>query len=434
MTEKKKLHWEKLDNAALIFPASHRKTWSNVFRVSFSMKTEIDPDLLQVAVDHLAPRFPTVYARLRKSSFWYYMEEVSQPPLVQHDNAQPLTHMSREEFGTCAFRILYYRKRLAVEFFHSVTDGTGGMIFAKTLAAEYVRLKYGIDVPCECGIKNIHTEIPSAELRDDFHPNMGPVSAPRDKLDVFRQKGTLEPDHFLHDTLGISDSHVLVRKAKEAGVTVTAYLAAVLIECLIELQNEDIPKIRKQKKVKVQIPVNLRQLYPSQTMRNFAAVANVGVDPRLGTYSFEELLEIIHHQMKLSITAKNMQTIFTPNVTAQQNPFIRLVPLPIKNRIMRMVYDRVGENVSCLSLSNMGEIRLPSCMEDYVERVEFVVGPQVSGTVNCGICSYQGRIYIHFARTIKEARLEQKFFSRLVRYGIPVKIEANEKGEMECTV
>ena len=44
---------------------------------------------------------------------------------------QPLTHMGGGELRVCCFRVLYYKRRMAVEFFHSLTDGTGGMVFIR---------------------------------------------------------------------------------------------------------------------------------------------------------------------------------------------------------------------------------------------------------------------------------------------------------------
>ena len=136
-----------LDNAALIFPAIRRAEWVNVFRVSMTLKEDIDPRTLQRAVDHLKPRFPSVYVRLGSGLFWYFLEEVHAVPRVRQDYAYPLTHMGARELRRCCFRVLYYKNRIAVEFFHALTDGSGGMIFLKTLAAEYLRIKYGTVVP-----------------------------------------------------------------------------------------------------------------------------------------------------------------------------------------------------------------------------------------------------------------------------------------------
>ena len=423
----RQLRWMRLDNAALIFPASQRRHWSNAFRLSFSFPDPVDPALLQRALDRVVLRFPSVCVRLRRSAFWFYLEELERAPRVREDSAQPLVGMTRAEIRRCAIRVLYYRDRMAVELFHAVTDGTGGMVFAKNLAAEYVRLRYGVQIPPECGLKDLDEKPPEEEFLDSFQDNAGPVAAPRDSHDVFRPRGSLEPDRFLHVTLGIVSSALLLERARAMGVTVTAYLTALLLQSLLELQAQSQPRRRKQHPVKVQIPVNLRKLYGGETMRNFVAVANIGVDPRLGDYSFEELVKIVHYQMQLTITEKNMRAIFTPNVNDEANPLLKVVPLGLKALIMRMVFDSIGERVSSLTLSNLGNVQLPAAMAPFVTRAEFVLGAQASSPYNCSVTSWQGETYINLVRNTVEPELERIFFTKLVKLGFHVKIEANGK-------
>ena len=420
------LRWMRLDNAALIFPAALRRHWSNVYRISFTFTDPVDPALLQRALDQVAPRFPSVIVRLRRSAFWYYLEELPQPPVVQADASRPVRCMTMGDVRRCAIRVLYYRSRMAVEYFHAVTDGTGAMVFAKTLAAAYVRLRYGADVPATCGVKDLAEPPRESELCDSFREHAGPVAAPRDDRNVYRLCGTPEPDRFLHVTLGILDSEEVHARAKAMGVTVTAWLCAALIQAILRVQAAEQPRRSRQKQVRVQIPVNLRKLFGGETMRNFVAVANIGVDPRLGDYEFEELVQIVHHQMQLSITPKNMAAIFTPNVNDERNPFLKIIPLTLKNLVMRMVFDSIGESVSCLSLSNLGRVELPEEMAPYVERVEFVLGPQASSPYNASCTSWQGHTYFNIVRNSVEPKLEREFFTSLVRMGLHVKIETNE--------
>ena len=142
-----KKQWYRLDNAALIFPAIIRKNWNNVFRVSATLKEPVDPEILDQAIADLKPRFPTYFVRLRRGFFWYYLETITDAPKAQKDFAYPLTHMTRRELKTCCVRFLYYENRIAVEVFHSVTDGTGGLILLQNLAARYLALKYGKEIP-----------------------------------------------------------------------------------------------------------------------------------------------------------------------------------------------------------------------------------------------------------------------------------------------
>ncbi|MFR0733177.1 MAG: hypothetical protein ACLSHU_02245 [Oscillospiraceae bacterium] len=140
MPEPKK--WMRLDNAAKIFPAVKRRDWSNVFRLSATLTQPIDPLLLQEAVRLVAPRFPSMLVSLHRGLFWYYLEQVPEPPRVRPDSSCPLVHMTSRELETCALRVLYFRNRIAVEFFHSITDGNGGLVFLKTLTAAYVSARW----------------------------------------------------------------------------------------------------------------------------------------------------------------------------------------------------------------------------------------------------------------------------------------------------
>ena len=45
-------------------------------------------------------------------------------------------------------------------------------------------------------------------------------------------------------------------------------------------------------------------VYPSQTVRNFATFINPGVDPRYGEYDLEEIIQHIHHFMRLRLNEK----------------------------------------------------------------------------------------------------------------------------------
>lgn len=419
------LRWMRLDNAALIFPAALRRHWSNAYRISFSFTDPVDPALLQRALDAVAPRFPSVLVRLRRSAFWYYLEELPRPPRVQEDASRPVRVMTMREVCRYAIRVLYYRDRMAVEFFHSVTDGTGAMVFTKTLAAAYVRLRYGAAVEADCGVKDLGEAPRESELVDSFREHAGPVAAPRDDRNVYRLRGETEPDRFLHVTLGILDSEALTARAKALGVTVTEFLCALLLRSLLRVQAAEEPRRARQEPVKVQIPVNLRRLFGGETMRNFVAVANIGVDPRLGDYDFEELVKIVHHQMQLAITPKNMAAIFAPNVNDERNLLLKLIPLPVKNLVMRMVFDTVGERVSSLSLSNLGRVSLPEGMAPYVRRVEFVLGPQASSPYNASCTSWNGQTFFNIVRNSVEPKLEREFFTALVQMGFHVKIETN---------
>ena len=50
--------WFQLDNAAMMYSAIQSGTYSAVYRFSAVMTQEVDPQVLQRAIDRTMPRFP----------------------------------------------------------------------------------------------------------------------------------------------------------------------------------------------------------------------------------------------------------------------------------------------------------------------------------------------------------------------------------------
>lgn len=424
--EKKKRIWLRLDNAAKIFPASMRPTWSNVFRLSVTLKEKVEPEILSRAVERAAKRFPSICVRLGKGLFWYYLEETEKVPEIRAEECQPLLPMRKKEMSRGACRVLYYENRIAVEFFHALTDGSGAMVFIKTLAAVYLEERYGVSFYNGKDVLFPEAEPDGEELEDAFLRYAGPVAAKRSMPHAFRLTGIPEPDGFLHVTRGTLSCKQILAEAKKKGVSLTTYLSAALCLSLEKIQRSKVA-LPKEKAVRVQIPVNLRKHFPSRTLRNFVAVYNVGMEKGETDAEFDEILSRIHHQMALFNTPRNLRAVFTANVNSEKGIVIRLVPLFLKNIVMRAVFDQVGESLACLCLSNLGQVTLPEGMEEYVEAVDFIIGPQAKAPYNCGVVSYGDELHIHLVRNTVEPELEKEFFTFLSSQGLTVTLESNER-------
>ena len=426
---KRKLHWTSLDNAAKIFPAAASSRWTNVFRVSASLTEPVDREILQSALDVTVRRFPSIAVRLRRGTFWYYLEEIAHAPTLVDEKSYPLSRMAFRDIRSCAFRVLVYKNRMAVEFFHALTDGNGGLVFLKTLLAEYLSEKYSIEIPNEYGVLDRLEAPDSLELVDNFPKIAGKFPKSRRDTNAYRIFGTKETDGFLNNTTFIMDCDELSARAKKENVTVTALLAAAFAKATIRLQSSEIIHERNFKPVKILLPCDLRRMYPGceKTLRNFVLYVTPGVDPRLGEYTFSELASIIYHQMIVELNTKNISAMVKTNVKDEQKMIMRLVPLFIKNVVMKAVFNLTGERKSTLSLSNLGVVKIPEIMEDYVERFDFTLGVQAHAPYNAGLLSYKGRAYLNFIRNIKEPRLEFELYRVLREEGIRVKVESNKR-------
>ena len=424
--EKKKLRWVKLDNAAKIYPAARRKNWSNLFRQSVTLYEEVDLPVLRIALEVTVKRFPTIAARLRRSAFWYYLQQVPAAPEIREEYSYPLVYMDNEEMRRCAFRVIVWHNRIAVEYFHALTDGSGALIFLKNLVAEYLEQKHGISIPCEHGIVDRAAAPREEELEDSFPRFAGPVAASRKDTNAWHMYGASSKDGFLHLTCFQVPVKEAIARAHEYQSTLTVFMSAVMMQALYNLQKEKTPPGRRRARIKLLIPINLRNLFPSTTLRNFAIYTIPELDPRLGEYGFDEICRIIRHKMGTEFTAKHMSQVIATNVNDERNMLLRLVPLPLKNMVMKAIFDSVGEKKSCLTLSNLGRVRLPDVMTGYVERFDFILGVQAAAPYNCGMISFGDTVCINFIRNIQEPELERHFYAVLQQMGIPVTVESNQ--------
>ncbi|MBQ8893092.1 MAG: alpha/beta hydrolase fold domain-containing protein [Clostridia bacterium] len=425
MAKENKLKWMPLDNAAKIYPAARRQNWSNVFRLSATLREPVELPVLQSALDITVRRFPSIAVRLRRGVFWYYLQQLAEVPEVMEESSYPLTRMSKEETRKCAFRVLVYQRRIAIEIFHSITDGNGALIFLKSLVAEYLQQKHGIKIPAECGVLGRLEEPSEAEFEDSFQKYAGEVTASRQENTAWHFGGTPEPAGFLNVTCFQLPVREALEKAHEYGVSLTAFLTAVMMQALQQLQKEKVPNRKKRKPIKVLIPVNLRKLFESRSLRNFAMYTTPEILPQLGEYSFEEICRVIHHWMGAEITPKQMSKMIATNVNSEKYLIVRVMPLFIKNIVMKAIFDTVGERKSCLTLSNLGAVQLPEVMKPYVERMDFILGVQASAPYNCGVISYGDTLNINFIRNIKESELEYHFYRVLQELGLPVQVQSN---------
>ena len=428
--------WYKLDLSAIVYPTLQRRDFSPVYRLSVLLKEEVDPDILQKAVDMTMPRFPTYKAAIRKGLFWRYLEPNNRPgPFVQPDVKNPCQPMYFKANNRYLVRFYYYRNRLSLEAHHSLGDGTGGMCLLQTVKSVYLKLKghpIEFDREKEKGlfVLDIEEQPDPEELEDAYMKYANAkVCPPRPGEKTYRVRGTKETFYTLNIIDGIMSSSEVMAVAKRYNATITEYLNAVLLYALLKKQETD-RRIRL-RPVKIAMPVNLRRFFPSKTLRNFITMIYPGIDPRLGEYSFEEIVTHVHNYMRYYINEKFLRGDITTNAATQRNPFIRVVPLFIKDFVVKLFYTRVQDHNSSAGLTNMGALKVPQCMKPYIERFDICMGQPFSSRTNCAIISFEDVLTINFASSIIEADVERYFFRKLVRDGIHVKIESNREMELE---
>jgi NRPS condensation-like uncharacterized protein len=237
----------------------------------------------------------------------------------------------------------------------------------------------------------------------------------------------IEKKGIYHIITGIMPVKEILRISKEYNVTLTEFIAAVYIDTIQEVLFSFPEKKRKKllKPIRLMVPVNLRRIFPSKTMRNFVLYVTPGIDPRLGKHSFEEIIKEVYHYMRLEVNDKYIQKQIRRNVRGELHPLVRIIPLFIKRLGSRAIYNGMGQNYYSGILTNLGKVTFPENLKDEILNFQFMPAPNASTKTSSAIVSYGDMLYMNFGRVVKETDVERVFFSKLKKMGIDVKIETN---------
>ncbi len=415
-------NWYRLDNAARVFAALASRRTTTVYRVAVVLKAPVDAAVLQDALDALMSRFPYFRVRLRRGLFWHYLEEIPGAPRVRTEQRAPCRRMTRAGDGPWQLRVLVFGRRIAVECSHVLTDGAGALIFLRALLAEYLE-RLGVVVPGEDGIPRPGEEPHPEEAEDAYRRFYEPsVPSPPFATRALRLQGTALPSEDCRVVHGIVPLPPLRELSDEHGVTLTELLVSILLASVADVAGKASGPIA------VMTPVDLRGLYPSRTMRNFFLSVTASIDPRLGDYSFEEILGDVHHSVQGQVSAKSISRQIRRNVGAERNAFVRHIPLFLKVPAKRQLYTRRWGARFTTVLSNLGRVELPPSLDEHVERFEVIPNPSAAHGIGCAVVGHRERVFITFTSIVTGTGVERAFFTRLRQMGVTARIETNRAG------
>jgi hypothetical protein len=411
----------KLDNAATIYPAVSKKNWNNVFRVSIYLKEAVRPEVLRQAVVDLAPRFPTFYVQVFDGFLWNYFKPVKNYDIVREDSGSPCRPFILRKGDKPVFRVLYQGNRISVEFFHAVTDGTGGMTYLKTLAARYLQLS-GHSIEAGEGVLNIADLPLQAETEDSFQkiykkaPRVSRKEPNAYQYQVNKKNGYLSS---LNCEVSVAE---LKKVAKQYQCTITEFLVAVYGYAFLQEKAGDRNNKTRKYPVRICSPANLRPLADSATLRNFAMLANIDMEGDSTPTSFEQMLQYSLPNMKKGWGKPALLALANVNVRDANMFIARIAPRAIKFPIIGFFGRLFGERKITSTLSNLGLQKLPDSMAQYVEKMDCVIGETALNKINCAVVGVGDRLNINFACVSDSMAIENRFISFLKSLAISVTV------------
>lgn len=423
-TNKNVPSWWTLDNAAKIFPPTGSSHDSKVFRFVCELQEEVSPPLLQKALDKTIERFPMYRSVMKRGWFWYYLEDSTLPAKIREEDSPPCCPIYPSIRRSLLFRVLYYRKRISLEVYHALTDGTGALNFLCTLVYEYLLLRHPDEFPkpfpaLPYDASQSQRQTDSFQKYYEKPARRLPGSSPA----AYQLKGERLPRNHLAILEGRMPLEDILACARAKGATLTELMAAVFLLALQEGM-----RVRDRKKpVVITIPVNLRNYFPSESARNFFATINVGYDFGKGDGSLESVLAEVKRSFQANLTEERMREQMNTLCALEHSIPLRLVPLPIKDIVLRIANWLTSRGITA-SFSNIGRVSMPEEMNRHIHLFNVFTS---AGMLQACACSFHGQYIVSFASPFRSCETERIFFRKLSQMGIDVILTTNLPSESE---
>lgn len=422
--EHKAGEWYRLDNAAKLIPSTMVGADTRVFRLVCELKEEVNPEILQKALEETMREFPYMNCCLRKGIFWYYMDQLPGCEKVREEDIPALKALYIPGKKNFLYRVSYFHRRINVEIFHVLSDGTGGYMFIESLVTNYLILRHGLDRSLS---RSDQGSVMEKQLdafskyyekgerkKRNYLREMFPVKAYQIRG---IQDANLE-EHLLEGTASVRE---ILRVAHENHATVGILTTALWIEAILK----EMKHSEYNRPIVVSVPVNLRQFFPSETSRNFFGVIQVVY--YAGDYdgTLKSIMDPVSREFSEQLTEENVRKTMNSYSALEHNLAVRVIPLFIKSVALQGIAYRMNTGVTT-SVSNVGVVRLPAEMSPYVEKFSSFMSCK---TVFLCVSTYEDQMVFGVVSSFERHPVAMNFFRRLVQLGVPVEIASNDCDE-----
>ena len=414
MFEQKRAYWRSLDNAAKLFSAASSPKDTRVFRFYCELKEEVKEEILQEALNQTIQKYPVFLSVMRKGLFWHYLEKSELRPVVREEYKEPCSSLYVRDKKTLLFEVTYYKKRINFEVFHALTDGTGATEFLRELVKNYLYLIHEEDLePVE--LSNQYLTVKDQE--DDSFSRYYDPDFPRKKKKKIRAV-QIKKGGKGYEELQINEASMSVKEllgiAREKKVSMSVLLTAAFI-CAI---HEEMSRMQEKKPVILMVPVNLRKIFPSDSMLNFFGYIEPGYQFGGGKDSFEDVLEAVKLYFQENLSKEHMAGRMNELIAIEKHKILKWAPLELKNRCIRAGAKMAEQEVTAV-LSNMSVVKMPEDSAQYIEK--FGVYTSTNRTELC-ICSFQDTLSLGFTSRYDSTNIQRNFYRILKELGASVKV------------
>ena len=419
MKSKKKedLSWRRLDNYAKLFPLASTKRYSSVFRISITLKEKIDPNILEKAVNKALVKFKLFKVRMRRGFFWYYFENNTKSVVIEEEHDYPCKYIDLPSNNDYLFKITYFENKINLDIFHCLTDGNNALHFLKEITYNYIDIvhfnnkSFGSSVERKINYNSVdsYSQNFNKKLKGEGKGERAYILTGRKLI-----PGVVGVTHEYIDAIKLKEI------AKENNATITQFLTAVLIYSIYEEQKKS---NKKDRPIKISVPVNLKKYFPSKTISNFFSYIDVNVYANKEK-TFENILEAVKKQFEIKLKEEELLKTIATNVKLGINPFLRLVPLFIKKKVVQIAY-KERRKYNTTTLSSIGRIGFVAEYKKFIDKVYFLIAPETVEKIKCTACCVDNIVIFSITSVIENKNVENNIKAFLEEREIKVEIEGN---------
>ena len=409
MEKKEQLKKYNLDNSSLFYPIMATKKAQSLFRLTVVLCDQVDGEILRQAVQKTMDRFPIFKTELKMGYAWHYLSENTKDVKVFDRSKGVLAPIDPKETNGYLFRFVYEGNTIILEVFHGLCDGTGASIFFKGVLQQYRKLQ-GVEIGEENAI-DFNEEFLDEENEDAFKKYYTPIKfkdADIKSLTGVKPQlitGTINPDGYTTETY-FGSYREIGALAKERGVSFTAFIAGIVAH---SIANADYGK----NPIVVMVPVNLRAIFPSKTVRNFASFVRLTFD-RNDCGDVENCIKEASVQLKEKTKVHELEKMLGTTVRTEKTLILKIAPLWLKMAVAKF-FRLFLKSRQTIIISNLGRFNLPEGLG--VDKAIFNVNVSKNARTNVAIISLGDKVALSFTKTIVENKVADGVVEAIEKMG-----------------
>ena len=351
----------KLDHLGQYYAATSNENNPGTFSVTAYLNEPLSSSILQQSVQDLMERLPFFNVQLHRGLFWWYHKKLKHVPKIIHASkiTEPLRYFEKRD--NHLLRIIYGERHFTIEVLHTLCDGRSLARVVTALLTRYFERK-GVNI-CKHQVINCNTTPKPEEMEDAYSHHADLCSSKGEaKYDSYVPKYSFNPARVIVQNF---DLNTIKMNAKSQGTTITEYIMTNILSEFAKQRTKD----GCQKKITVNVPIDCRSFFKSESMRNFVTSKVITMPEKT---EFPEIATGIKKQFS------TIDSDFIQEKISEMERLIKLstfIPLFIKNSLLK----KIGRDASSgltTGFSNLGLIKLPKEIQNRISNLAFSLGPE----------------------------------------------------------